>query len=185
MKDEAFETLLKAWGLYYHERPPMERGTRQRVSHPIAQSMQFAPGKRVRHATAKLVGRDGRDRRSIMGAAAGIAGPVPMAYVDPVRCKQTNSGGYGAHDSRPVPRELQQVDQAVRELETISVVRAMCIRVQYCTEGDHASKVVVVNDRMIACTRHFDRIGLSRYRDELLYARTWLHGRLSPALQTA
>ena len=185
MADDPFETLLKAWGLYYHERAPAERGVRSRVSHPIAMSMQFG-AKKVKRATREVLGRDGRGRRAIMGGAVGIEGfgLVPMAFVDPVRCKETRSGG-GSYEGRPVPKELQNVDMAVRELEELSVVRAMCIRVQYCMEGDHATKVCLVNERMERVTRGFERIGLSRYRDELLYGRVWLHGRLTPALQRA
>lgn len=180
--DTDIDTLLKAWGRLYQERPRIEYGERrQRPEHPIARSMEFAPGKKVKRSTVAL-GRDGRGRRRIMAAAVGLKGltVVPMAYVDPVPCKETRSNTYGIH-SRPVPKEIQRVEQAVKELEQVDYLRALCLRINYCREGRHDEKAKQATDQIREVNRDHKAVTVSDFRDELMYGRIWLHGRLYAA----
>lgn len=181
MDKDALESLLKAWGVVYAERTRrhVEFG-RQRsdVSHPIARAMQFAPGKRV--SKAKLSSeRGGLYRRRLMARAAQVPGLtiLPAEFVDPIPCRETrrHAGSYG----RPVPPELARVDVACRALEESSLLRGTVLRVAYCTEGDHQAKAEEVTARMREVSKDFAGVTVSRFRDELLFARIWMDGRLS------
>lgn len=190
MADERLEALLRAWGREYGgDYRDQPRRWHRTDSHPIAQSMQFAPGKRVRKATRKVVGRGGYARRRIMGAAAGLvtregdAIAISSAFVDPVPCKEsrTGQGSIGA----TVPPQLQQVERAVLALEEFAMIRALCVRVQYAGEGEHKDKVARVNEKLRQISKGHEGIALPRYRDELTYARFFLHGALLEVLIAA
>lgn len=192
MADNKLEALLSMWGREYggdyREEP---RRWHRTASHPIAQSMQFAPGKHVKRATRAIVGRGGYERRLIMGAAAGrttargIVLPIPMDYVDPVPCKAGSRGGGGGHGFRPVPPALQKVEKAVLAMEEFALIRALCVRVQYAGDGEHKDKFAKVNEKLREISKGHEGISLARYRDELTYARVWLHGALLEVLAAA
>lgn len=184
MADDRFENLLKAWGkAYWSEATDDGYGRRSRSdSHPIARSMEFAPGKRNRRATKRAQGRDGRSRRIIMAIAVGLKGfhIVPAEFSDPIRCKETRSVHY--QPEAPVPPELQRIEKAVRDLEQSGVprsfLRALSLRVNYCTGGDHREKAETVNEMMRKVNKDFPGISVDTFRDELLYGRIWVHGRV-------
>jgi hypothetical protein len=179
MADDRFELLMKAWGRAYWQEPAeaaYERRTR--IAHPIAQSMEFAPGKRSRQVIRKIIGRDGTSRRRIMARATGIEGfdMVPTGFAEPIRCKETPSIHY--QPEALVPAELQRVEQAVRELEEFKLIRGLCVRMNYCLEGQHAEKALEATNRMRRISKGHKVISVDMFRDELLYGRIWIHGRV-------
>lgn len=187
--DKALEVLLLAWGRTYGTDYREEPRWRRTPSHPLAQKLQFSPGKSVRQATRALLGRSGIERRRYIGRNAGLltkeGEPIPVSgyFIDPIRCKETRS--FGSHVERPVPAELQRVEAAVRELEGISMVRALCVRVEYAQEGRQADKFPRVTEHMRKVKKDFKGVSLSGYRDELMYGRFFLHGRLLDMLKAA
>lgn len=187
MAEDKFEELLAAWGLEYGGKFRDEpRRWRNTAHHPIARGMEFAPGKKVTHATRQLLGRDGYARRRIAARAAGMKGMhvVPAALVDPVPCRETRPSG-GFH-SRPVPIELQRVERAVQALEAISMIRALCVRVQYCgSEANQKDKAARVTEELRKLSKGHEGISLNMYREQLGFARVWLHGRLLEYLTAA
>jgi hypothetical protein len=188
--DERLETLLKAHGQVYGDGYRDEpRRYIETAHHPIARSMQFAPGKRSKYkAEREIVGRGGEGRRLIMGAAAGLRVatgpnrgkviPIPAYMVDPIKCTETRSAA-PRYAGRPIPPEMARIEKAVQELEAFSYLRALCVRVQFASDADQKDKVSKVNEilRREVSKKH-EGIALRRYRDELLFGRVWLHARL-------
>lgn len=177
------ESLLKAWGIAYAERPvnvvdPVTSYERRSASHPISTAMQFAPGRKVRK-TVLAVQLSGMHRRRLMGRSAGLetaegkAVPVPRWAADRIRAKETRV--YGRAD-RTVHPELARIDEAVRALETRNLVRGTCLRVNYCLAGTHAEKVEEVTARMRQAQADWPGISVDTFRDHLLYARLFLEG---------
>lgn len=190
-EEQALEVLLKAWGREYGaDYRDQPRRWQRTTTHPIAQAMQFGSGRKVTAASRKLVGRGGYARRLLMGAAAGRLTkegeviPVPVSFVDPIPCKSRSRGAGGPVGS-PVPPQLQKVERAVLMLEEFAMIRALCVRVQYAGEGEHRDKVAKVNEKLRQISKGHEGIGLPRYRDELTYARVWLHGALLDLLKSA
>lgn len=176
MADE-LETLLKAWGVAYAERPvnvvdPVTSYERRSSSHPISTAMQFAPGRKVKK-TVLAAHLAGMGRRLYMGRAADLKGPVPRWAADRIRAKETRV--YGRAD-RTVHPELARIDEAVRALETRNLVRGTCLRVNYCLAGTHAEKVEEVTARMRQAQADWPGISIDTFRDHLLYARLFVEG---------
>lgn len=188
---EKQETQLRAWGIVYAERAlqaePVVRHHRT-MSHPIAKSMEFAPGKKAKRVPQSIL-QGGAARRRLMGQHAGLVSapragedqgrplPAPRWAADPVRAKETKPH-FGIY-SRPVPPDLARIEQAVKALETENLLRGTCIRVNYCIEGQHSDKVPEVNARMRTVSKGFAGIDMNRYRDELLYGRLFIQGWLA------
>lgn len=181
--DEAFENLLRAWGRCYGERPEYDSPEDARAPdvHPLAVAMRFAPGKRteiIRQRTT--MDRGGVARRTLMAERAneGVRNPrmrvVPASYVDPVPCSETKRAFYGFGEvSRPAHPELQRVERAVLDLQAIEPLRGLVMRVNYCSLGPHEEKA----ERVAA--KIGQPVKLRRYRDELLLAKVWVHGRIA------
>lgn len=168
--DEAFETLLRAWGRYYGERPERDEDAPSRPTHPLARGMEFAPGKRA----VLTLGRGGQSRRRFLGQVAGLAGIMPAAFVDPVPCKETRPAVFGAGEtSRPVPVELQRVNRAALDLLAVDRKAGLVLRVHYCRRGTLDEKPGWVSDLLGAT------VGLRVYREALAQARGYMQGRLS------
>jgi hypothetical protein len=172
-----FEALLRAWGQAYGTAPSAERLPERRASasHPIAQSMQFAPGKRqmvIKQRTT--MDRGGQARRRLMARASCVKGLYIVAaeFVDPIPCRETRSGGGGVV-SRPVPLELQRVEREALDLMRFDRLRGLCLRFNYCTVGSHEEKAAAVANVVR------EPVKLRRFRDELDRARIWMHGRLT------
>ena len=171
------ETLLKAWGVVYAERMRdvgPEARHRRTAQHPMAKSMQFAPGKKGRKITIALKD-SGLARRMMLGRNAGIGHAVPRWAVDPIRCKESQPQVYG-HHGRPVHPLVMRVEQAVKALEHTHFLRAQCLRVNYCTEGQHADKALEVNARMREVSHDFVGITVGQFRDHLLFGRIFVEG---------
>jgi hypothetical protein len=182
MADEEFETLLRAWGRIYGADRSNDAGRTpdplQPVGHPIARAMEFAPGKKSGKRCTLSLERGGVERRRIMARAAGINGllQIPAAMVDPVPCRATRPSL--GMVSRPVPPEILRVERAALELIEADYLRGLCLRVNYCTRGDHEEKAVRVTDRMREVSPAFIEVKVRRFRDELEHARVWMQGRL-------
>lgn len=181
MFDSRFDKLMQAWGIAYASDHKDEVHQRRREdSHPLAQRMQFAPGKKNRKTTRLAQGRDGRDRRRIQAAAAAIKGLhiIGPEFSDPIRCKETRSVHY--QPERAVAPELQAVEKAVKDLEQIphGFIRSLCLRENYCTQGEQKEKAKRVTEKLRALSRDAEEISVSKFRDECLYGRIWVHGRV-------
>jgi hypothetical protein len=180
MHPDELEIWLAAWGLYYREEwPPVDPDERPRFSrsHPIAQALPFAPGT-VAAAAQHLLGRDGRDRRRIMAKAVGLKHVhiVPMAYVDPVRCKE-GAKGDGTHATRTVPPQVERIEREAKQLEELLLVRGLVFRAQYCVEGDTAGKALWVTSQWRKSKRDA-LVSINQFRNELAFARVWMQARL-------
>jgi len=139
---------LKFWGFYQNNRycdEPTDDGRSARDDHPIARATQFAPGTRAK-ADRKLIGRDGGDRRRMMGASAGLRDQrgrllaVPLWMVDPIPCKETNipaPRSPTAAVDRGSPDRLRWIDQALSELSRQNKVRALCVREEFTGNGNN------------------------------------------------
>jgi hypothetical protein len=176
MTTDDLEALLRAWGQEYGTAPPAVSQCERRVSasHPIAASMEFAPGKRATIKQRTTMDRGGHSRRRLMARASGVKGMriVPAEFVDPIPCRETRSVGGGV-TNRPVPLELQRVERAALELMRIDRLRGLCLRLNYCTLGSHEEKAAAVSGVVN------EPVKLRRFRDELDRARIWMHGRLA------
>lgn len=179
MTNDDLETLLRAWGRVFGERPPADDHDDRpaRAVNPIARGMEFAPGKRqvvLRQRTT--MHRGGQDRRMAMAVAAGGAAAgvriVSAAFVDPVPCTETRSHRSEARDW-PVPPQIARVERAALDLQSANDFRGRCLRVNYCTRGSHEDKVLRLSNDLGAYVK------LKRFRDEVAYARVWMHARLA------
>jgi hypothetical protein len=186
MTNEELEKLLRAWGRVMGERPVVSEEERPaRASHALARGMEMAPGKRqvvIRERTS--MHRAGQDRRTYMAQAAGGAAVgmriLPAHFVDPVRATETRSYRNESRDW-PVPPEVLRVERAALELSEFNDFRGRCLRAYYCIAGSHEERLM----RMMAKMSNeelapFDGcVKLKRFRDEVSYARVWMHGRLA------
>jgi hypothetical protein len=181
MTTDELETLLRAWGRVYGERPAVDDndGTGP-ATHPLARGMEFAPGKRIVLIRQRTnMDRGGVARRRMMAQAAGGATVglrvLQAAYVDPVPCVETRPAIFGLGErSRPVPPELQRVQRAALDLHAIDTLRGLVLRINYCTLGPHDDKALDVGQRLGS------PVGLRVYRESLAHAKGWMHGRLCP-----
>lgn len=167
---------LEAWGQAHN----MRFVYRERVTaadHPITRAREFAPMTKKK-AEKKLVGRDGGDRRRAMAAAAGVSGMhiVPMWACDPIPSK--GSGGGGGVDCAVdvgVPEHLRWIDRALSQLSRINLIRAMCLREEYCGTGTQRDKAARVAET------YGGELSVWMYRKELDRARDFLDLRQAEA----
>ena len=174
MTTDQLEELLRAWGQAYGTAPAPVVERRAPATHPIAISMEFAPGKRAAVIKQRTtMDRGGHARRRLMARAAGLQGMriVPAEFVDPIACRETRSGG-GGIVSRPVPFELQRVERAALELMRVDRLRGLCLRFHYCGRGSHEDKAREIAEII------GEPVKVKRFRDELVMARVWMHGRV-------
>lgn len=182
MAPEQIEAALRAWGRYYGERPRPEwdDGETETVVpgsstvHPLERARQFAPKTRRAFAEQKLRGRDGGSRRAALGAAAGLSGPLPAEYVDPVPCQETREV---IGTPRPDPRytdTIKAVQDAWVTLRRYWPSQAEIVRLHYQVRGlTRAEKAAMIP---ADCG---GPVGLRRYKDELRAAQIWIHARIA------
>lgn len=186
MDQEQLETLLRAWGRAMGEQPAVSEEDRPaRAVHALARGMEMAPGKRqvvIRERTS--MHRAGQGRRTLMAVAAGGATVglriVPAHFVDPVTATETRSYRNEARDW-PVPPEVLRVERAALDLAAVNDFRARCLRAFYCVKGSHEERLMRMMARMTSeeLAPYGGCIKLKRFRDEVSYARVWMHGRLA------
>lgn len=175
MNDETLERLLCEWGALSKYEAEKREGASD--FHVLQRARDFAPGTRER-AAARIAGRDGRSRRTMMAAGLAACGVriVRQDFVDPVR---------GRDDSRTItPRErvadsipphLRAVNAAALELYRIDTMRGLVLRQEYCGYGPQSMKA----DRVSLALGDGRTMGLRVYREALERARGWMLGRLT------
>lgn len=168
--EDLIARLLKDWGTATLNRYALPRADRS--THVLQQARDLAPGT-VERAARKLIGRDGGDRRRFMAARAGVDRMtiVPVWAVDPVPC--ANDAGR-PHDNPPVavdmgiPDDLLWLERAVTQMSRQNLLRALCVREEYCGVGSQRIKAARVAER------YGGKLTLRQYRYELTKARLWL-----------
>lgn len=184
MISDELETLLRQWGRLLGERPPSEWGDEvplgylPQSTHPLERAKAFAPGRSGAIRQRTTMDRGGQARRAAMAQAA-VAGTklrmrvVPADFVDPVTCTETRSLRDPSRDW-PVPESILRVDRAALDLLRIDRLRGLCLRAAYCTRGSHADKAGWVGERAERW------VGINVFRNELAFAKVFVHARLTP-----
>lgn len=171
---------LKRWGearAYRYER-------KDAGPHVLSRAREFAPGTAER-ALRQLLGRDGRGRRTLMGAAAGRFTkarkpiPVPMWACDPVPSRDDCRGG--GFDSPltpqsvawvdPMPDELHWIDQALTELARVNLMRMLVLREEFSGHGTQRTKAERVAEE------YGGELTVWQYRRELVKALAFLEAK--------
>lgn len=166
------DDVLRQWGAlskYTEERK--ESGD----EHVLHRNKDFAPGTRAK-AAARLVGRDGYERRKHMARDLGVCGVriVGASYVDPVPATQRNGGsGLGGAERRHIPTHLLPVDKAARALHRVDTLAGLCLRYEYCGYGSQSEKAAYVGSVMGS------NVGLRLYREALSRGRGWMLSELA------
>lgn len=171
---DQLEAMLRHWGRVWGEAPPREwdEGC-STVYHPIATAMQYAPARhqsitrrdvaRVRTALRSRLIHLGRDGENTI--------PTPSWAVDPIKGRD-NGGGAGLH----VDPIADAVERGALDLHRAYPLRAVCLRIEYCTRGRQREKAERAGSIINM------RLALRRYRWELDLARAWMSGRLNIAI---
>ena len=135
MTGDELETLLRAWGKAYGERPPVDEYNDRRPTpavHPLARGMVFAPGKKVRHLDLAY-------RRMIRKGERSWSR-------DPIVCSETRpSGGGGSCSAVTFTPAVERVQSAVTALDGSNAATAMVLRAQYCKRGSRADRIAWVD----------------------------------------
>lgn len=167
------DEMLWDWGGYFREgRPPIE----DRSLTGNSSISRF--GKPKKRKGVKLT-RDGRSRRAMMGAAAGLPKGrlLPEWGADPCAGSPTRvAKPQGIDDPRETPAVLQ-VQAAWIALYRQQEDQAQVIRCHYQVRGR------VPEERLQAASKQIGRILTYRqYRHLLEMGREWLHTRLGLAI---
>lgn len=161
---------MQRWGEFQSQ-----RYTRQEVSedapgsHPLARAREFAPETRER-AAKLLAGRDGRSRRTIMGAAAGT-GISPQWASDPIPCTETRTPGPPlAQFDRGIPSDYRWIEKAITSLSRTHPVRAAVLRHEFLVKASQGVRARMVSEET--------GVGVSKwqYRRELALGMAYLEG---------
>lgn len=171
---QSIADLLKDWGEATVNRFCYQRADRS--SHVLAHTRDLAPGT-VEKAKKQLAGRDGRSRRRFMAAKASDdklqIEILPTWAVDPVTAK--NNADL-PHDNQAtvvdqgIPDDLRWLDVAISKLFRVNMLRALCVRQEYCGQGSQRIKAARVAEQ------YGGELTLRQYRFELTKARVWLAG---------
>lgn len=169
---DQFEELLQVWGRIFGERKVSEW---EEDRSPTGDSSLAAWGhgvnrKRVRH---DVLGRDGRARRSAMGAAAGVY-RVEMWACDPIPCVETRARMSAAPPDPRVTPMVDRVQAAWLDLHGFYELQAECVRVQYQIRGMTRSEKAELVGKKVK-----DGIAPRRYKDALHDGRLWIHSRIT------
>jgi len=127
---DVFDALMTLWGRAYGPRTHDDEP--KRASHPIASAMEFGMT-RDQYIASKIVGRDGKARRTTMARDLGSCGVrvVPMAYCDPVRATDDSGRHRGlALDPLETP-EVQWLQKAWLELHAMFPRQAQAVQLQF------------------------------------------------------
>lgn len=161
---------LQRWGEFQSERYVRPKASEDGPgTHPLARAREFAPETRER-AAKLLAGRDGRSRRAIMGAAAGI-GISPVWASDPIPCTETRTPGPPlAQYDRGIPADYRWIEKGIASLSRTHPVRAAVLRFEFQVKVSQGVKARMVSEET--------GVGLSRwqYRRELALGMAYLEG---------
>jgi hypothetical protein len=188
MTQDELERRLLAWGRAYGEERAHEwdEDASPTGFSPLARGLTYAPGTREA-AAIRLASFDraGRARRLAMGAAAGLvdvtgesARAVPSWACDPIRARQTSHRPTEAHYDARFTKQAEEVQTAWLALRRFNPLQAECLRLQYQVRG--TTTAITQREKAEMASRNLrDGVSLKRYRDELRYAKTWMHARLT------
>lgn len=171
MTTDELECLLIEWGALSKYEEAREDGPTD--FHVLQRAREFAPGTRER-AAARLVGRDGGERRRLMARqlrACGIR-VVPMDYVDPVAGTPTRKAAPMSRAAHSIPERLRAVHDSAIELYRVDTLGGLVLRQEYCGYGSQHAKAERVTVAMST------PIGIRVYRESLARAKGWMHARL-------
>lgn len=176
MPDDVLTQQLRAWGVVQNRR--LDQWETVRAEHPIAQARDFAMSRK--QARERLAGRDGRGRRGKMAAAAGYPGLLPTWACDPVPCKNDASPprdlaapSVDAFVDTDPPDDLRWIDRAVSQLSRVNLLRAMCLREEFCGTGTQAIKAARV------AAAYGGTFTVRMFRIELMHAKAFLEARMT------
>lgn len=169
------ELQLRQWGYYYGE--PIRQRPRRVPETVMQRAREFAPGKKDRR---QAKGRAGFDRRRYMAKNAGVPGILAAHFVDPVPCpRDTSSGGSSEPAAQPAPPEIQRLNREVNELEEHDLLRGLCLRAQYCADGDRAERCHWVTREFRKAKRDAAQVTEAKFKNEVQFAKVWLLARLT------
>lgn len=171
MTAEELERLLTEWGALAKYEEAKQEGASD--FHVLQRARDFAPGTREK-AAAKLVDRDGGERRRYMARELGKCGvrAVPKAYVDPVPGKTTHKPGPRERIADSIPPRLKAVHSAALELYRVDQVAGLALRQEYCAYGSQGRKAAIVSEAV------GKKLGIRVYREALQRGIGWVHARL-------
>jgi hypothetical protein len=168
---EELDRLLVEWGaLSKYEESKREGAT---DFHALQRARDYAPGTKEK-AMARLVDRDGRDRRRLLArdlAGCGVR-IVPKDYVDPVPGKTTHKATPSERVGDSIPPRLRAVHDSALELYRVDKIAGLVLRQEYCAYGSQGAKTYRVGEAM------GKKIGLRIYRESLARAKGWMLGRM-------
>ncbi|MFC0677509.1 hypothetical protein ACFFGH_06550 [Lysobacter korlensis] len=176
MTQDELDDLLYQWGRYHGREGVLISET----AHPLERAREFAPGKRAR----SVVARDGSSRREAMAATVNAGTRhlhlrrVPMDFIDHVPCAETRSTRTPGREW-PVPPHLERVNRAALDLIKFSPLLGLCLQARYCQIAFDAARAQWVGKTL---KDEYDTemdVSTKRFRDELLKAKFWMHGKLS------
>jgi len=169
---EDVEKLLSEWGALSKYTAQRKEGTTD--AHILERGRAFAPGTRQR-AAARLVGRDGFDRRRIMAAGLASCGIniVGTNFVDPIPCNESRHVGPHQSVADSVPPHLRRINAIASDLYRADTLCGLCLRQEYCGYGTQADKAARVGVALGMA------IGVRIYREALARAKGWVMGRLT------
>lgn len=140
---------LQRWGEFQAERYVRPKASEDGPgTHPLARAREFAPETRER-AQKLLAGRDGRARRSIMGAnGSAIAGGAmsPQWASDPIPCTETRTPGPPmASFDKGVPADYAWVEPMLGRLARSCPVQAAVVRAEFTMQASQRAKAQYVS----------------------------------------
>lgn len=175
--DDPLTAQLRSWGFAqvnrYERRAANDCDAA--TDHPIARAREFAPMTPER-AAKRLADRDGGDRRRMLAANSGVKGLriVQTWAVDPIPCtedRQAGSNQAGAAVAQATPAHLEWIDRAVSRLARENLIRALCLRQEFCGVGTQSAKAATV------AREYGGKLSVWQYRRELQRALDWLRGK--------
>ena len=171
MTIDELECLLVEWGALSKYEEARDEGATD--FHVLQRARDFAPGTRER-AAARLVGRDGGDRRRFMAGGLAACGVriIPMDYVDPIAGSPTRKAGPRSRAESAIPERLRAVHDSALALYRVDTLGGLVLRMEYCGYGSQTTKAERVSVAMES------PVGLRIYRESLARAKGWMHARM-------
>lgn len=177
--DDPLAQQLRSWGFAKVNRHwRTQDAVHDPGSHPISRARQFAPMTREKAALI-LAGR-AKERRELMAARTSTGKLklhiLPEWAVDPIVCTESRVAGPNPENvvlavaavDQGVPVNLRWIDRAVAQLARVSLIRAVCLEIEFCEVGTQERKA------RVAAERYGGKLSVWQYRRELRLALDWL-----------
>lgn len=163
------EALMRRWGREYGERSgdfvDIERDSPD--VHPLARARHFAPGSRGSVLESRYRFRSGHDRRTRMGAAAGLDRAVPAWACDPIAARESRPDlrtpwhvSAPADDPFIAVAQLHVMDMVQDPRRTGSTPWGYALQARYGIRGAKSDRAAWVAERIEkkVSTRAFDAL---------------------------